>query len=474
MYCTNCGVEDPERGNFCFSCGTALRQGRATGSPKADEAVIARAEDQEAFAPDVPSPEPPTSSNAAPTLPNEVVANEGPSGVDGWLLFLDVALLFINPVVAVYALSQVIKHHDTIGVVLVAPLIVGVAILGVVAGWQLKELHLSGIRLARIYFTIGLCGGVVATGLATAGSLLRAAAGPSAEGIGEALGQGIAHLVGWCLGPIVWLAYLSSSKRVRNTYFQGQSTHAMVRGRKRLRRRWVMVWGVLLAGALAAVAVAVWTRAREAEVANALADQAQTWRKAVEESHEVPPLPAQLLSLLPPDARPALEANVQLMHEIGALPERDVYAVLKEAVPARDGRGGDPTAIRAQIQARDKELQLLSVYGKQAETGYAALENGLASGTIPPEARSFAKGLAETRAAFQQFLTLRRSKATAELDLLNFLTTSAGGYYLQDGKLISRSDRWLNRYGKLIQVVDAANAALLKFIVKTRGDAIQS
>jgi zinc-ribbon domain len=471
MYCTNCGAENSNRANFCFSCGTALRQGRAADSSKAAEAVTTRAEAHKASAPDGHSFEQTTSSNTASVPQNAVFSNKEPRGVSGWLFFLDFGLLFINPVAAAYALSRVVEQHDTIGVAFIGPLIVGITILGVVAGWQLKELRPSGVRLARIYFMVGLCFAVVGTGFVTVEGLLKAVAGPSAEAIGEAIGRGIGAFVVWCLGPIMWLAYLAGSKRVRNTYFQGHSTQTVARGPALLRRPSVIVSLVLLAGALTAAGIALWIRTREAATASALVHKAQTWKNVLEKSHKVPPLPQQLVNLLPPDARPALEANVQLMREIGALPERDVYAVLKGALPLRADERGDSTAIRTQIQVRNQELRLLSVYGERTEAGYAALEKELASGTIPKEATSFAKGLLDTRHAFQQFVSLRRSKATAELDLLNFLTTSAGTYYLQDGKLISRSDRWLDQYGKLVQAVDTSNAALLKFVAKARDDA---
>jgi zinc-ribbon domain len=471
MYCTNCGAENSDRANFCFSCGTALRRGQAANSSKGPETPATRAGVHKASAPDEHSFEEPALSNAASIPQNALLTTKEPSGVSGWLFLLDLGLLFVNPVAAVYALSRVVEQHDPIGVALIGPLVVGIAILGVVAGWQLKESRPSGVRLARIYFTVGLFLAVVGTGFATVEGLLKAIAGPSADAIGEAIGKGIGAFVVSCLGPIIWLAYLAGSKRVRNTYFKGHSTQTTPRGPALLGRPWVMVSLVLLAGGLTAASIALWIRTREAATASSLVDKLQIWRNEAEKDQKVPTLPQQFVNLLPPDARPALEANLQLMREVGALPERDVYAVLKEAVPSRAGERRDSTAIQTQIQARNQELRLLSAYGERTEAGYAALEKELASGMIPNEATGFARGLLDTRDAFQRFVSLRRAKAMAELDLLNFLTVSVGTYYLQDDKLISHSGRWLDRYGKLVQAVDASNAALAKFVVKARNDA---
>ena len=198
MYCGECGSPVQINAKFCGQCGLKIQVmpiGSETSGPDNRKGVSMIEGRSEA---------------------------RGPAGVYGWLFFLVAGLLVVGPLATLLLtpvwFDQMEKTYPAVsqsdwdtyksaswGVLILA------AAIGAVAGYRLaKQRTPQSVGFAKIAVVIRPIASVAQWSLA--GTLL---------GFNDfAVGLAVQELLYACLYAGIWTAYLSRSKRVRNTYYK--------------------------------------------------------------------------------------------------------------------------------------------------------------------------------------------------------------------------------------------------------------
>lgn len=198
MFCTKCGAENPNEAHFCHQCGQAIWHGA--------------------------SPAPSTSAEASPPPHKATVSTSTVEpGVKGWLKFLCFSLTILTPLLAMGLLSKewgdTKQYFDTwpslrTAVIVEIWLTVALAGFGAMAGYRLWTLHPRAVSTAKLYFWVQ---GFAVIGISM--TVIAIADMPDA-GRDAMIQESVKSVVRAFFNSLVWLLYLSRSKRVKATYLQ--------------------------------------------------------------------------------------------------------------------------------------------------------------------------------------------------------------------------------------------------------------
>lgn len=161
-----------------------------------------------------------------PGSPAIVPANYGPKGVGGWLLFFVIGLVLLRPAISLPQMvigwqetRPVFEHLPVLKTALAFEYGAGALsiLIGIVVGILIWTGNRKGRTLARFYLIFRVAFSV----LISAGVYFMLQELPD-----EALRQVMAAMVSGFITEIVyfaiWFSYFSKSKRVQNTYGEGQ------------------------------------------------------------------------------------------------------------------------------------------------------------------------------------------------------------------------------------------------------------
>jgi len=180
MFCPACGNEVLAEDLFCRVCGKKLSIQASSPSTAA-----------------TPAPARAPSEHETGAKEHDGDAETAPKEIGGWLLLFSVGATILNPLLAVSALLQLHTAGDPWAALYIVSF-VAVALFGTTAGVLLFRVHRWAVRVALIYllsllfFSIGT---LVLVSRPDNGSLLR----------------NVIYVV-------VWTAYFTTSKRVKNTF----------------------------------------------------------------------------------------------------------------------------------------------------------------------------------------------------------------------------------------------------------------
>jgi serine/threonine protein kinase len=167
------------------------------------------------------------SSEPEPSSPSPRVSTNPASqpehsyhGVQGWLLLLCVALTVISPLISIFAIlksynetSQHFVEFPGLKVTTHVDIFLSLALimLSIRAGVILWQGRPRAVQTARRYFYLSLGYLVVAV-------MLPFSAGLPSEVNGAMADEALIQMPQYVFGPVIWLLYLSKSKRVRATF----------------------------------------------------------------------------------------------------------------------------------------------------------------------------------------------------------------------------------------------------------------
>jgi hypothetical protein len=209
-YCDKCGNECIETMRVCPQCGNSNFSDTAPTiiSQSPPPQISDTATDQPVEATLKPVTRSPASSTATTTPPQKLV------GIRGWLLFFVISLIFIGPIILAATLAPEIGLLGTLpssDEKNIAVFIICVAaILGLASifiGVQIWQVKINAIRYAKIY--------LIASVIINLGAAILLY-----NTLGEAIGpkELIIDFFRTLIGCGIWYAYLSFSKRVKNTF----------------------------------------------------------------------------------------------------------------------------------------------------------------------------------------------------------------------------------------------------------------
>jgi len=203
MYCAQCGIELTCDARYCHKCGAVV-------APMPEGTMPPDTSSEAAVQQDMP---------AASASREDL--DEGLKGVEGWLLLLCWILTFVSPLVMLWQIGMEWKEVAPAFATLpnLRTLVIVETVLNVLmmafsiwAGVSLWRLKHNAVRIAKAYFLAALIYSIaipfILTGLVDLPSEMSRAL--ENEGAKQA-GRGI-------LSSVIWLWYLSRSKRVRATY----------------------------------------------------------------------------------------------------------------------------------------------------------------------------------------------------------------------------------------------------------------
>jgi len=201
MFCTQCGTQAVPGANFCASCGTALP-------------ISAHPQQQERS----------TQEQSTETSKQiKLKIKSGPSGVGGWLLLLVIGMLALGPLLGAGRINadfmMAERQYPNLGSLTEWIALkrttwwtfAAVAAISIYGGWGLvSSRDWSVVNRAKV--TLWLTGPIASIVLAIVVPL-------AVFGKTEASNpQFIGALIASVIAASIWTAYLSKSKRVRNTY----------------------------------------------------------------------------------------------------------------------------------------------------------------------------------------------------------------------------------------------------------------
>ena len=204
MYCAQCGNELTRDARYCHKCG----------------AVVARIHKAE-IPPDTKSEAPASQDVSAPTSASREESSEDLKGVKGWLLFLCWILTVVSPVIMLWQIGMewkvvspafaALPNLRTIVVVDTAHnvLMMAFSIWAGVSLWRLKP---NAVRIAKTYFVFALIFSIAIPFFLE--GLVELPYEISRANEKEEAKQVIRGV----MSSVIWLWYLSTSKRVRATY----------------------------------------------------------------------------------------------------------------------------------------------------------------------------------------------------------------------------------------------------------------
>ena len=194
MYCSNCGTQVDDSASFCAKCGNRIGPGAST-------------------------------VGTAPHTPaSNLVGKKQLHGVGGWLGLLVVGLTVLGPLLGGSRLSGAFTDAEfkTPQLATFGPwlsyktevwVIFGItALISFCTGILLFRFKPSSVRVAITSLWIVGPGGAIAY-IVAANSVFR-------SDIASAMSQAmLPSVIVACIAAAIWTAYLTRSKRVKNTYF---------------------------------------------------------------------------------------------------------------------------------------------------------------------------------------------------------------------------------------------------------------
>ncbi len=223
IYCWKCGLQNPKQATFCNRCGSKLREPspleantQPASSPAPHEVASPSSSIESHSQVEAPAIEPPSKA-FEPVFATG--ASIGPTGVGGWLGLFCFGLTVLAPLAAIgYFLDSLATSPDltAIGMADVPGLVIalnavfyfGLAAYSLITGIRVWILKPNAIRQAKIFLIVSLVVGLISLAIYAATTQTSDAATAS----------GITRFLGVVGSFVIWWTYLTTSKRVRNTF----------------------------------------------------------------------------------------------------------------------------------------------------------------------------------------------------------------------------------------------------------------
>ena len=149
MFCVHCGVENPEIGRFCRSCGKALIADTGLSQERLYTTDILASENTH---PNTQEAVTDTATQATTeTQTSKRPIQRDPCGVGGWLLFLCVILTFVFPIQVVHQMILALRSRLGILDLIYVLVYLGIAIFSFTAGILLWRVRPNAVATAKLF-----------------------------------------------------------------------------------------------------------------------------------------------------------------------------------------------------------------------------------------------------------------------------------------------------------------------------------
>jgi hypothetical protein len=228
MFCNYCASTNPDDSLFCSACGKSIGRTRREAAPQYQPATVTVPGKVSAVASATPATveaAPKSPADVGESVSESVSAREDktPRGIGGWLAFFILSLTLFSPLVCVARLVDEWQKVPTSGADasllgyiagLDSLISISLALAGIYAGVRLLRVKPGAVRTAKRYLAVS-AGYFILVGLIGVAGLIAQAGEPvKPDEMTTALVPGVRGL----FYVVIWLSYLTKSKRVANTY----------------------------------------------------------------------------------------------------------------------------------------------------------------------------------------------------------------------------------------------------------------